>query len=191
MNVKDLLKPKMLMKLAAILFAVLAMVMLAAPGAFDQLKAADQTITACISLAGLAFGNPTIVTKITLLNATQSAKVSANGGLSVFALLAFILLLVALIGVVMRLFVTPKKDKFIDLGLSIALLVAGIFAFLTLTVGGSVTDASGIEVSFADFYNGASLGAGAILFGIFSIIAGASLFFSICIDEIIAKVKNK
>lgn len=147
-----------------IILLVLCFVMLALPGVSKKSDYGSSTV----ALAGLVFGNPTM--KLTGSGVSISEK--ANGLLSWFGLISFILLLGAII---LGVFAFVKKNKTIGIVAGIVAVIAGICIFMILVAGTtSKTTAYGItvETSFKETYEGCKLGIGTILYGILAILGG-------------------
>ena len=91
------LKLSSILQIVAAFFAVLAIVCLFLPGVSQSASEMGATATISISLIGLVFGGGPL--KMTFSGGGESANTSADykGGMSIFGLLAFILLVVAIV----------------------------------------------------------------------------------------------
>jgi hypothetical protein len=88
-------------------------------------------------------------------------------------LISFLALIAGIALVVASIFVKGKKFDFIG---SICIAVAGVLAFFLLTGGTDVTTTLGSLTNatpFTKVFEGYSLGAGAIIYGIVAILGGA------------------
>lgn len=169
----------LILKGVACLFVVLAFIfMFALPG----LSAEAEGMKSSISLFGLVFGNGTIHTEIL----SKGSDASISGGMSFFALFAFILLIIGIVCFVLG-FVLKEKAKLFGLVSGVLFLLAGICAFLVKVAGTDIVVSMGIlesllpgsnvaaNVAFTDFFKEYNLGVGSILFAIFNILAGGIL----------------
>lgn len=168
-----MLKQKnMILRLVAIACAVLAFVFMFLPGLSAKEEVMGQTVSGSIGLFGLVFGSGTKASKM----GSISADVKFKGGMSIFALLAFLCLVAAIVVLVLSL-VMKGKTNFVLIGAGL-LVLAGIFVLLVKVAGTNITSLAGEvlpeKVSFKDFIDGMNLGIGSILFAVFAILGGAS-----------------
>lgn len=157
--------------------AVLALIFgLILPGAVATTEQSGLTINVTVNLLGIMFGSAKVIssTESALGNITQESTL--NGGMSIFGLISLIALIAGIALVVVSIFVKGKKFDFIG---AICIAAAGILVLFTLTCG---TDVTGVTMgsntinsteSFVEAYEGFSLGAGAIIYGIIAILGGA------------------
>lgn len=138
------------------------------------------TTTSAITFLGLAFGGSKIVTTVVSGDNTNITEFVYDGGMSIFALIAFILILLSI--VVMLASVLIKNRKIALIG-SILLVLAGIASFLILVVGTDVSVTTSADTiignisnttvkPFAEVFAGFKLSAGAIVCGILCILGG-------------------
>lgn len=138
------------------------------------------TTTSTINFLGLAFGGSKIVTTVVSGENTNITEYAYDGGMSIFALIAFILILSSI--VVMLVSALMKKKKIALIG-SILLVLAGIASFLILVVGTDVSVTTSVDTilgnlsnttvtPFAEQFAGYKLGAGAIVCGALCILGG-------------------
>ena len=164
-----------------LLFVVLALIfMLALP----CLERSEEGATVSVAMFSLVFGNGSMHT----VAGPMSADVSYNGGMSFFALAAFLLLVVGVVAFVLS-FVLKEKARLCLLVAGALFVVSGILAFLVKTAGTDVTMSVGpvsASESFADAFSELNLGVGAILFGVFNVLGGCLLL----VNELVLN-KNK
>ena len=125
-----------------------------------------------INLYSLIFGGISGTAVSTIGNTVTTNEISALGGMSIFALISFILLVLGLVAVAASLVV---KDKKLDLIGSALLVLAGILMFLLLVAGADLTIEGALQnhvVTFKETFEGYKLGIGAILYSILAILAG-------------------
>ncbi len=139
------------------------------------------TLTSTISFMGLAFGGSKIVNTAVTGNNTTTGEAAYDGGMSIFALTAFILILLSIVVMLASVLIKNKKIGLIG---SILLVLAGIASFLILVVGTDVSVTMSTDVPiigtvsnttvtpFAEAFAGFKLGAGAIVCGILCILGG-------------------
>ncbi len=173
-NAKKLLP--MILKGVAALFAVLALIfMFVLPGVSNSASQEGVTASASIAMFSLVFGGGKITSKVAGIT-VEGGKF--NGALSIFGLVAFVLLVAAIVVLVLS-FVLKEKSKMLVLVAGALFLVAGVCAFLITVAGTSanlaVLGSQAVKVEWKDFIGQYKVGVGAILFGIFSIISGAAL----------------
>ena len=177
-----------ILKGVAALFAILALVfMFVLPGVSYSAKEQGVSGKMWIVMSSLVFGGG--VVKVDTLG-VKLDMFKFKGGLSIFGLIAFVLLVVGLIALVLS-FVLKDKSKIrvLDIISKLfvliaggAFLVAGVCALLITVAGTSVTTtellssiAAETKVSFKEFLENMNLGTGAILFAVFGILSGATL----------------
>ncbi len=162
----------------AALFIVLAFIfMFTLPGASISVTQEGVTAEGYIKMSAFVFGGGNIT--ISLLGMKLDIM-SFKGGLSIFGLVAFILLVFGFVLTIFSL-ALRKHAKGFALFAVFVLLLAGISSFLLTTAGTSTmltmmgeTEAS--KVSWIEFVDGLHLGSGTIVCGIFSILASVLLF---------------
>lgn len=125
-----------------------------------------KTYSTTVGLIGLFFGAPAIVTTTGPITTTGSF----SGGLSVFGLLSFLALIAGITLTIVSIFV---KDKKLDLIGAILVAVAGVLVFLLMTAGTEVFYEGSSFGTFNEVFEGFSLGAGAIIYGIVALLGGA------------------
>ncbi|MBR6773033.1 MAG: hypothetical protein IKM16_00045 [Clostridia bacterium] len=157
--------------------AVLALIFgLILPGATYTTEQSGLTVNVTVNLLGIMFGSAKVIssTESAIGNVTQESTL--NGGMSIFGLISLIALIAGIALIVVSIFVKGKKFDFIG---AICIAAAGVLIFLTLTCG---TDVTGVTMgnntinsteSFVEAYEGFSLGAGAIIYGIVATLGGA------------------
>lgn len=168
-----------ILKGVAALFAILALVfMFVLPGVSYSAKEQGVSSKMWIVMSSLVFGGG--VVKVDTLG-VKLDMFKFKGGLSIFGLIAFVLLVVGLIALVLS-FVLKDKSKLFVLIAGGAFLLAGVCALLITVAGTSVTTtellssiAAETKVSFKEFLENMNLGTGAILFAVFGILSGATL----------------
>lgn len=169
----------------AALFVVLAFIfMFTLPGASISVTQEGITAEGYIKMSAFVFGGGNIT--ISLLGMKLDIM-SFKGGLSIFGLVAFILLVFGFVLTIFSL-ALRKHAKGFALFAVFVLLLAGISSFLLTTAGTSTmltmmgeTEAS--KVSWIEFVDGLHLGSGTIVFGIFSILASVLLFVDVIMFE--------
>ena len=168
------LKLSNILQIVAAFFAILAIVCLFLPGVSQKASEMGATATISISLIGLVFGGGPL--KVALSGGGESANTSADykGGMSIFGLLAFILLVVAIVLAIVAI-VMKKSNLLIPAG-AVA-VVAGICVLLVMVAG---TAAEG--TAFKDLMEGLKLGIGSILFAVSAILGGGLLVASKVMD---------
>lgn len=168
------LKLSNILQIVAAVFAILAIVCLFLPGVSQKVSEMGTTATISISLIGLVFGGGPL--KMTFSGEGASANTSADykGGMSIFGLLAFILLVVAIVLAIVA--VVMKKSNLLIPAGAVA-VVAGIFVLLVMVAG---TAAEG--TAFKDMMEGFKLGIGSILFAVSAILGGGLLVASKVMD---------
>lgn len=168
------LKLSNILQIVAAVFAILAIVCLFLPGVSQKVSEMGTTATISISLIGLVFGGGPL--KMTLSGGEGSANTSADykGGMSIFGLLAFILLVVAIVLAIVAI-VMKKSNLLIPAG-AVA-VVAGIFVLLVMVAG---TASEG--TAFKDMMESFKLGIGSILFAVSAILGGGLLVASKVMD---------
>ena len=164
------LKLSNILQIVAAVFAILAIVCLFLPGVSQKVSEMGVTATASISLIGLVFGGGPLKTKISGGNVSLDYK----GGMSIFGLLAFVLLIVAIVLAIVAI-VMKKSNLLIPAG-AVA-VVAGICVLLVMVVG---TASEG--TAFKDMMEGFKLGIGSILFAVSAILGGGLLVASKVMD---------
>jgi hypothetical protein len=125
-----------------------------------------------ISLYSIIFGGLSGTSVSAIGNTVTTNEISVLGGMSYFALISFILLVLGLVLVVASLVV---KDKKLDLIGSALLVLAGIFMFLILVAGADITIEGNVKdhvLTFKEMFEEYKLGAGAIIYAILAILAG-------------------
>lgn len=170
---ETMLKQKnMILRLVAIACAVLAFVFMFLPGLSAKEKVMGETVSASIALFSLVFGGGTMASKM----GSISTNVKFKGGMSIFALLAFLCLVAAIVVLVLSL-VKKEKTNLVLIGAGL-LVLAGIFVLLVKVAGTNITSLAGEalskKVTFKNFIDGLNLGIGSILFAVFAILGGAS-----------------
>ena len=150
--------------------AVLALIFgLILPGATATSEVLGSTVTTTVNFLGLVFGGATITTQSG--NNTNTATIT--GGMSTMGLISFLALIAGIALIVVSIFVKGKKFDFIG---SICIAVAGVLAFFLLTGGTDITTTLGSlthATPFTEYFEGVSLGAGAIIYGIVATLGGA------------------
>ena len=134
------------------------------------------TTVSTVSLIGMIFGSGTAVSKTTSDSNVNISEMAYDGGMSIFGLIAFILLVLGIIAIVAALFVKGKKLDLIGSALIVLggiclflLLVAGTDLSVTTVIGGYThTDVNPFKDAFAEY----SLGAGVYICAILSILGG-------------------
>ena len=167
--------------LVPVLLGVIAIFLCFAPGLTNtvviEIFGNKSTTIYNAQLFGLVFGNGQI---------TSGDKISTlNGGMSIFGLISFVLLVVAIATQVVATFVKLKKTDLIRLVSAACFVVAGILMFFLKTAGTDVILVSGgsdlggfigeQKAAFVDVFEDYTLGAGAIVYAILSLLAGASV----------------
>ena len=130
-----------------------------------------------IKFLSLAFGGAKLVTTTVSGDTTSTIELDYDGGMSIFALIAFILILLSIVVMIASVLIKNKKIGLIG---SILLVLAGIASFLILVVGTDVSVTTKIVGSlenttvtpFAEVFEGYKLGAGAIVCGVLCILGG-------------------
>ncbi len=184
-NSKSLLP--LILKCAAGLFVLLALIfMFVLPGLSyseesTSLLGTTSSVAFSISFFGLVFGNGTMHSETTLANQTSAADVTISGGMSIFALLAFIFLIAGIVTCALT-FVLKDKAKLLGMVSGVLLVLAGICAFMVKVAGTDVVTSASIlgseiasSMSFTEYFKEMNLGIGAILFGVLNILAGGCL----------------
>ena len=173
------LKLSNILQIVAAFFAILAIVCLFLPGVSASEEVMGSVTSSTISLIGLMFGGGP------LKGTTAGISMSTNysGGMSIFGLFAFVLLIVAIaLGIVA---VVMKKSNLLIPAGAVA-VVAGICALLVMVAGTPVTSSIAglgeIEESFKEFIDGFNLGIGSILFAVSAILGGGLLVASKIMD---------
>lgn len=163
-----------LLKYIALGLAVLSLIFMACPG----IIASQEGVSTSVALAGLIFGNGKIVTKI----GQNSASASFKGGMSIFGLISFLVLVAAIVIMVVAYLKNNKKLALIGAGLAV---LAGILIFLLKVCGTNVAleTISTTTLKFKDFVEGTNLGVGTILYGVFAILSGASYAAGTCLEK--------
>ena len=163
------LKLSDILKMVAGVFAIIAVVALFLPGLYASQEVFGEKASSSVSFFGLAFsGGP-----LTLKGNGSTISQKYSGGLSVFALLAVVLLVVAIVLVVLA--IVLKKRNLVWIA-ALLLVVAGISALLVKVVGTpfSMEGVTG-NIPFKDFVGEFKLGIGSILFAVGSIVSAALL----------------
>ena len=170
------LKLSNVLQIIAAVFAVLAIVCLFLPGVSQKASEMGTTATISISLIGLVFGGGPL--KVTFSGEGASANTSADykGGMSIFGLLAFVLLIVAIVLAIVAI-VMKKSNLLIPAG-AVA-VVAGICVLLVMVVG-TASEGTAFK-DIMDLYN-FKLGIGSILFAVSAILGGGLLVASKAMD---------
>lgn len=146
----------------------------------NELLGSTTTLTSTISFLGLAFGGSKIVNTAVSGNNTTTGAFAYDGGMSIFALIAFILILLSIVVMLASVLIKNKKISLIG---SILLVLAGIASFLILVVGTDVSVTTSVDTilgnisnttvtPFAEVFEGFKLGAGAIVCGVLCILGG-------------------
>ena len=180
----------LIIKGVSLLFVVLALIfMFALPGVVKETASQGMSVTTTMPMFGLVFGNGTLHGETSVIGMPISVDLHLQGGLSFFGLLSFLLLVAAIILFVLS-FVLKDKARLFLLIAGGLLIVSGIFAFLIKTFGTDITASlmgeTGSPTSFTETFRDTNLGVGAILFGIFNILAGGLLL----VNELVLN-KNK
>lgn len=168
------LKLSNILQIVAAVFAILAIVCLFLPGVSQEVSEMGVTATASISLIGLVFGGGPLKTKISGGGESGNVSLDYKGGMSIFGLLAFVLLVVAIVLAIVAI-VMKKSNLLIPAG-AVA-VVAGICVLLVMVVG---TASEG--TAFKDMMEGFKLGIGSILFAVSAILGGGLLVASKVMD---------
>ena len=183
-NSKSLLP--LILKCAAGLFVLLALIfMFVLPGLSYSEESTSilgtSSVAFSISFFGLVFGNGTMHSETTLANQTSAADVTISGGMSIFALIAFILLIAGIVTCAFT-FVLKDKAKLLGVVSGVLFVLAGICAFMVKVAGTDVVTSASIlgseivgSISFTEYFKDMNLGIGAILFGVLNILAGGCL----------------
>lgn len=152
---------------APAIFGVLAIIMAFLPGLVSVNELFGTTITSTVSMYTIIFGGGDLV----VTSGSDTVTSNFTGGLSYFALIAFIFVVLAIIINVTTKFIKLDKKvvRYVPFVVAGLFLLAGIFAFMAKVAGSNVE-----SVSFADAYNGFNLGVGTILFAIFAIFASVA-----------------
>ena len=146
----------------------------------NELLGSTTTLTSTISFLGLAFGGSKIFNTAVSGNNTTTGAFAYDGGMSIFALIAFILILLSIVVMLASVLIKNKKIGLIG---SILLVLAGITSFLILVVGTDVSVTTSVDTilgnisnttvtPFAEVFEGFKLGAGAIVCGVLCILGG-------------------
>ena len=146
----------------------------------NELLGSTTTLTSTISFLGLAFGGSKIFNTAVSGNNTTTGAFAYDGGMSIFALIAFILILLSIVVMLASVLIKNKKIGLIG---SILLVLAGIASFLILVVGTDVSVTTSVDTilgnisnttvtPFAEVFEGFKLGAGAIVCGVLCILGG-------------------
>ena len=146
----------------------------------NEVLGTTTTLTSTISFLGLAFGGSKIVNTAVSGNNTTTGAFAYDGGMSIFALIAFILILLSIVVMIASVLIKNKKIGLIG---SILLVLAGITSFLILVVGTDVSVTTSVDTildnisnttvtPFAEVFEGFKLGAGAIVCGVLCIRGG-------------------
>ncbi len=161
----------------AALFAVLAFIfMFALPGISASIVQDGITMEGHIKMSAFVFGGGNISASFWGL---KIDVMSFKGGLSIFGLVAFILLVIGIALTVLSLVLRKQAKLYALLG-CIVLLLSGVFAFLLTVAGTSATitiagETQTVVETWKEFVSGLHLGTGAILFGVFNILAAGIL----------------
>ena len=170
------LKLSNILQIVAAFFAILAIVCLFFPGVILKSSEMGRTATIRISFIWLVFGGGPL--KVTFSGGAASANTSSDykGAMSIFGLLAFILLVVAIVLAIVAI-VMKKSNLLIPAG-AVA-VVAGLCVLLVMVAG---TDSEGTAFKdIMDLYN-FKLGIGSILFAVSAILGGGLLVASKVMD---------
>ena len=133
----------------------------------------EAELVSTVSLIGMIFGSGTMVMtgKNPFTGEITKENVQLTGGGSTFALISFVVLVIALLIAVLAMF---KDNKFSAIA-GLLLIVSGVLMFLLLSAGSSITvsESLGLSQEFTKFFEGYRLGIGAIIYAILSILGGA------------------
>lgn len=175
-------------KITAFLLAVIALCMVFLPGLSKTEVIETQFNTyfiKSISLIELIFG--TFVLSFYEFSSNTNSWNLRNGALvtrciSVFALLAFLFLILAISCMVISYILeNEEKKKTISVASMILLFLATIFVFLTTVY--ITTGSDGSIMTGKDISKGRTLGVGPYLFAQFSLLSSISLFLSLYINK--------
>ena len=129
-----------------------------------------------VPLSGVAFGSSKVNAQYNYGGVNFDASIPFSGGLSVFGLISFILLLVSMALII---YAMIKKNAKIELYGAICLLISGICMFLVLVAGSDVVaDLSSfgqekMAESFREFYEDTHISVGVYFYGIVCILGSA------------------
>ena len=168
------LKLSNILQIVAAFFAILAIVCLFLPGVTigNPQNLFGENVTGSISLIGLMFGCGPF--KMTVID--EAHVINYSGSMSIFGLLAFILLVVAIVLAIVAI-VMKKSNLLIPAG-AVA-VVAGICVLLVM-VAGTASEGTAFK-DIMDLYN-FKLGIGSILFAVSAILGGGLLVASKVMD---------
>lgn len=147
---------------AAVLALVLAIFL---PGVIAE----SDNGKATISLLAFIFGSATVKSSYTVGNTTINNESAYTGGMSTMGLIAVILLVLGIIALVAKMFISGKK---LDLIGSLLIVVGGIFLFLCLSAGADVSVTEKVSITFKEAFESYKLGLGVYVCGIVSILGG-------------------
>ena len=163
-NVKTLL-PVIIVAGAAILALIMALIL---TGITKSQTYGSTTAVNTVSLVGMIFGGgPSVGT----LGST-STSTEYQGGMSIFGLISFIVLLLGVASLVASVFVEDKK---LDLLGAALIALAGILMLLLLSAGTDLARTIGnttVTTTFAEAFEGYSLATGPIVYAIIAILGG-------------------
>ena len=162
-NVKTLL-PVIIVAGAAILALIMALILTGITKTYENTTAVDT-----VSLVGMIFGGGPEVSTF----GSMSTSSGYQGGMSIFGLISFIVLLLGIASLVASVFVEDKK---LDLLGAALIALAGILMLLLLSAGTDivkeVTSNMTVTTTFAEAFEGYSLAAGPIVYAIIAILGG-------------------
>ena len=168
------LKLSNILQIVAAFFAILAIVCLFLLGVSATQDLMRVPVTVSISLIGLVFGGGPLKASGSAGGTSVNQSMDYKGGMSIFGLLAFILLVVAIVLAIVA--VVMKKSNLLIPAGAVA-VVAGICVLLVMVAG---TTAEG--TAFKDLMEGLKLGIGSILFAVSAILGGGLLVASKVMD---------
>lgn len=170
------LKLSNILQIVAAFFAILAIVCLFLPGVSATQDFMGVPVTMSISLIGLVFGGGPIKASGSAGGTSANQSMDYKGAMSIFGLLAFILLVVAIVLAIVA--VVMKKSNLLIPAGAVA-VVAGLCVLLVMVAG---TDSEGTAFKdIMDLYN-FKLGIGSILFAVSAILGGGLLVASKVMD---------
>ncbi len=171
-----------------VLLGVVAMICLAGAGLYYKettttdavIATVTTTVTSSAGLFGFVFGGHDFVTVATI-GTSDPTTLSAHldGGMSYFALIAFILVVLAIIVAVLSFF-AKKQSKMLALIAGVLFVLGGVCMFMLKVAGTDFTATAGsvtTNTAWADYFKDSKygLGVGAILYAIFAILGGLSV----------------
>ncbi len=171
-----------------VLLGIAAMICLAGAGLYYKdsstrdlaVTSVTTTVVSSAGLFGFVFGGHDFVNVTTVGTADPGTiTVHYDGGMSYFALIAFILVVLAIVVAVVSFF-AKKQSKMLALVAGVLFILGGICMFMVKVAGTDFTQTAQsltVKTTWADFFKDSKygLGVGTILYAIFAILGGLSI----------------